>query len=240
MKQTKHEGSPLLLIATNNKGKVKELQDLLKDTGIELVTPAKINLELDVVEDGHTYAENATKKALAFAQASGLISLADDSGLEVDALNGAPGLYSARYGSPVTLPPFSKKMGGVRGELTDKDRRAYLIQNLQGKPRPWTTRFHATIAIAIPESLWSQVARRLKSQEHAPVIQIFEGFCEGEIIPEERGTGGFGYDPIFLLTELGKTMAELSMDEKNRLSHRAQAVMNAKPILIKLLIQSQR
>src|SRR5512142_457526 len=140
-------GSPLL-IATNNKGKVKELQDLLKDTGIELVMPAQIDLDLDVVEDGQTYAENATKKAAAFAHASGLISLADDSGLEVDALDGAPGLYSARYGAP------------DGGKLSDADRRAFLIQNLQDKPRPWTARFHATIAIAIPESFWSQAARR--------------------------------------------------------------------------------
>src|SRR5689334_527855 len=88
-----------LLIATNNKGKVEELEDLLKDTGINFITPAQITLELEVVEDGHTYAENAVKKAVAFAQTSGLISLADDSGLEVDALDGAPGLYSARYGS---------------------------------------------------------------------------------------------------------------------------------------------
>ena len=87
-----------LLIATNNQGKIKELHELLDDLGIELVTPSQIGLDLDVVEDGATYAENATKKALAFAQASGLISLADDSGLEVDALNGEPGLYSARYG----------------------------------------------------------------------------------------------------------------------------------------------
>ena len=191
-----------LLIATNNKGKVRELQDLLKDTGIELVTPAQIDLELDITEDGHTYAENATKKAVAFAQASGLVSLADDSGLEVDVLNGAPGLYSARYSS--------------KQNPTDKDRRLYLLQNLQDKPRPWTARFHATIAIATPNDQ----------------LQITEGFCEGEIILEERGTGGFGYDPIFLLSELGKTMAELSMEEKNRLSHRARAVINAKPILI--------
>jgi len=192
-----------LLIATNNKGKVKELQALLKDAWIELVTPAQINLDLDIVEDGQTYAENASKKAIAFAQASGLISLADDSGLEVDALGGAPGLYSARYGSQ-------------NGEkLSDKGRRTYLIQNLQDKPRPWTARFHATIAVAIPNG-----------ETH-----LAEGFCEGEVIPEERGAGGFGYDPIFLLTGLGKTMAELSMDEKNRLSHRARAVMNAKTVL---------
>ena len=207
-----------LLIATNNKGKVKELQDLLKDTGIELITPSQIHLALEVLEDGSTYAENAAKKATAFAQASGLISLADDSGLEVDALDGAPGLYSARYGPPLILPPFSEKMGGVGGGLTDTDRRIYLLQNLQDKSRPWTARFHATIAIAIPNG-----------ETH-----LTEGICEGEIIPEERGKGGFGYDPIFLLPELGKTMAELSMDEKNRLSHRARAVMNAKSILDEL------
>jgi XTP/dITP diphosphohydrolase len=200
---TTHDGSPLL-IATNNKGKVKELQELLKDTGINLVTPAQIDLQLEVVEDGNTYAENATKKAVAFANASGLISLADDSGLEVEALDGAPGLYSARY-SP-------------KSNATDADRRAYLLQNLQGKPRPWTARFHATIAIATPNG----------------EVHLTEGICEGEIIPEERGTGGFGYDPIFLLSELGKTMAELSMDEKNRLSHRAKAAMKAEVILNEL------
>ena len=190
-----------LLIATNNKGKVKELQELLKDTGIDLVTPAQIDLQLNIVEDGNTYAENATKKAIAFANAGGMISLADDSGLEVDALDGTPGLYSARY-SP-------------KPNATDADRRAYLLQNLQGKPSPWTARFHATIAIAIPNG----------------EIHLTEGICEGESFPEERGRGGFGYDPIFLLNDLGKTMAELSMDEKNRLSHRAKAVMKAKVIL---------
>lgn len=197
------EGTPLILIATNNKGKVEELQALLKDTGMELMTPSQINLDLEVIEDGSTYAENATKKAIAFSQASGLISLADDSGLEIDALDGAPGLYSARYGS-------------TNGEkLSDAERRKYLLQQLQAKPRPWIARFHATIAIAIPNG----------------ETYLAEGFCEGEVIPEERGTGGFGYDPIFLLRERGKTMAELSMDEKNRLSHRARAVMKAKPVL---------
>src|SRR6266540_7462077 len=151
-----------ILIATNNKGKIKELQELLKDTGIELTTPAQINLELDIVEDGNTYAENASKKAIAFAQASRLVSLADDSGLEVDALDGAPGLYSARY-SP-------------KPNASDRDRRVYLLQNLRDKPHPWTARFHATIAIATPNNQ----------------LQTTEGFCKGQIIPEERGTGGFG------------------------------------------------
>jgi XTP/dITP diphosphohydrolase len=183
-----------LLIATNNQGKLRELR----------ATPADIRLELDVLEDGSTYAENAAKKAVAFQRTSGLACLADDSGLEVDALNGAPGLYSARY---------SSKPGA-----SDADRRAYLLQNLGGKPRPWTARFRATVAIASPDGS----------------VQIVEGTCSGEIVPEERGTGGFGYDPIFLLPELGLTMAELSEETKNRLSHRARAVQAAKPILMKL------
>ena len=198
-----------LLIATNNPGKVEELQDLLKDANITLVTPAQIGLDLDVIEDGQSYAENATKKAVAFAQASNLISLADDSGLEVEALDGAPGLYSARYGS---------REGS---KLANADRRKYLLSQLQDQPRPWKARFHATIAIATPDNQ----------------IHLTDGFCEGEIIPEERGAGGFGYDPIFLLPELGKTMAELSMDEKNRLSHRARAVMKAKGTLKELFFK---
>lgn len=193
-----------LLIATNNKGKVIELQELLKDTGIELVTPADINLSLEVEEDGKDYAENASKKAIAFATASGLISLADDSGLEVEALGGAPGLYSARY---------HPKPGA-----SDADRRAYMLENLQSKSRPWKAHFHATIAIAKPSG----------------EVEVVEGNCFGEIIPEERGTSGFGYDPIFYIPELKQTMAELEMEHKNRLSHRGRAAINAIPILKKL------
>ena len=193
-----------LLLATNNRGKLRELHAILADLSIELVTPADINLNLDVKEDGSTYAENAAKKALAFAHASGLTALADDSGLEVDALDGAPGLYSARY---------SSKPGA-----TDADRRAYLLKNLNGKPRPWTAHFHAMVAIADPEE----------------GVQFAEGNCPGEIVPQERGTGGFGYDPIFFIPELGQTMAELPEETKNCLSHRAQAVRAAKPILMRL------
>ena len=197
-------GKPMqkLLIATNNKGKVEEIQDLLKDINIELVTPNDIGLKLEVKEDGNTYAENAEKKAMAFARASRLISLADDSGLEVDALNGAPGLYSNRYLS--------------KPNATDAERRAFLLANLRNKPRPWKAAFHATIAIAIPGNF---------------SVQFATGECKGEIIPEERGIGGFGYDPIFFIPETNRSMAELSMEEKNRLSHRARAIMNAKTIL---------
>jgi XTP/dITP diphosphohydrolase len=193
-----------LLIATNNKGKLKEIQAILDDLDIDLVSPADLGLKLEVEEDGQTYAENATKKARAFSQASGLPSLADDSGLEVDALDGAPGLHSARYS---TLP-----------NATDADRRATLLLNLSKKPRPWRARFRATVAIASP----------------GRSVQLAEGICPGEIIPEERGKGGFGYDPIFLLEDLDKTMAQLEMEEKNRLSHRGQAVRETIPILKEL------
>jgi XTP/dITP diphosphohydrolase len=194
-----------LLIATENQGKVKEFQALLDDLGVELVTPKSLGLELKVVEDGATYQENAGKKAIAYSRASQLISIADDSGLEVEALDGAPGLYSARY-SP--LPG-----------ATDADRRALLLQNLQGKPQPWTAHFHATVAIATPHGS----------------LYFADGQVYGEIITEERGNNGFGYDPIFFIPELGRTTAELSMEEKNRLSHRALAVQNAKPILRQII-----
>jgi XTP/dITP diphosphohydrolase len=191
------------LLATNNAGKVAELLDLLP--GFSILTPRDAGIDLDVVEDGSTYAENAARKAVAFCRASGLVTLADDSGLEVDALGGAPGLHSARY-SP--LPGAN-----------DADRRALLLQNLQTHPRPWTAHFHATVAIATPQG----------------ELYTVEGNCPGEIISEERGEGGFGYDCIFLLAHLGKTMAELSRAEKNTLSHRALAVKAALPILQNLL-----
>ncbi len=194
-----------LLLATNNKGKRDEIQSLLGDLDIELVTPADIGLALDVAEDGATYAENATLKAVAFAEASGLVSMADDSGLEVDALGGQPGLHSARY---------SAKPGA-----TDTDRRAYLLENLRDHPRPWPAHFHCTVALAKPGGK----------------VRLAEGNCPGEIIPTERGNNGFGYDPIFLVPELGRTMAELTMDEKNRLSHRARAVTAARPLIMALL-----
>jgi XTP/dITP diphosphohydrolase len=193
---------PRLLIATENRGKLRELRELLSDLpGIELVLPSQLGITLKVEESGSTYAENAALKAKAYCGASGMVTLADDSGLEVYALDGAPGIYSARY---------SSKPGA-----TDSDRRAFLLENLRDKPRPWLAHFHAAIAVALPGG----------------EIRIAEGDCPGEIIPEERGVNGFGYDPIFLLREQGQTMAELSQDEKNRLSHRARAVKNAESTL---------
>ncbi len=132
-----------------------------------------------------TYAENAARKAQAYSIASGIFTLGDDSGLEVDVLNGAPGIYSARYAPQVGA--------------TDADRRAYLLQQLSPYPSPWIARFNCTVALASPDG----------------DVHFAHGICPGEIIPEERGVNGFGYDPIFLLTEMGRTMAELTMDEKN-------------------------
>ena len=190
-----------LLLATNNPGKVAEIKALLDGRNLAILTPAEAGLDLMVVEDGQTYAENATKKALAYAQAGRMIAMGDDSGLEVEALDGQPGVHSHRF---IPLP-----------DATDADRRKYLLSRLKGKPRPWTAHFHATIAIASPEGL----------------VQLAVGRCNGEIIPEERGNNGFGYDPIFYIPELRRTMAELGINEKNRLSHRARAVQNAIPIL---------
>jgi XTP/dITP diphosphohydrolase len=196
-----------LLIATNNPGKVKEFRQLLqKLENVTLFTPKEIDLNISVNEIGSTYAENAALKAHSFADASSMPALADDSGLEVDALNGAPGLHSARY---------SAKPGA-----NDADRRAFLLANLAHLPRPWTARFRAVLAFALPNE---------------KEVILFEGICEGEIIPEERGDNGFGYDPIFYMPENGLTMAQLSDQEKNQISHRGRAAQAAIPTLQQLL-----
>ncbi len=194
-----------VLVASKNRGKLAEIKDLLQRVEVEILTPGDLNLELEIEEGGKTYSENAVRKALVYCEASRLLTLADDSGLEVAALKGAPGIYSARYS-----PKF---------EATDKDRRNYLLAQLQGVLRPWSARFNCTIALASPEG----------------EIHIAEGICLGEIIPEERGENGFGYDPIFLVSELGKTMAELSMAEKNQISHRSRAIKSILPKLLAYL-----
>ncbi len=190
-----------LLVATGNPGKLVEIQSLLDDIELSLITPGELDLPLSVEETGETYEENAALKAQAFSRAANLITLADDSGLEVDVLHGMPGIRSARF-SP--LPG-----------ATDADRRAYLLDMLRNQPRPWNAHFHCTVALAVPGGK----------------TYFAQGNCPGEVIPTERGSNGFGYDPIFLLPEVNLTMAELSMEEKNRLSHRARAIKAALPIL---------
>jgi len=195
-----------LLIASTNPGKLIEIGALLDDLPIRLVLPADIGIWLHVEETGSTYAENAALKAAAYCQASGLVTLADDSGLEVDALDGAPGLHSARY--------------APQPGATDADRRAHLLKNLSasGKPRPWTARFRCVVAVMVPGG---EIAFR-------------EGSVEGEIATEERGSNGFGYDPVFFIPPLGQTMAELPEGMKNRLSHRGRAVSGARGLLMEI------
>jgi XTP/dITP diphosphohydrolase len=190
-----------MILATNNKGKITEIKELLARLDLQVYTPADLGLTLDVVEDGHSYAENATKKAVAFARISGMVALGDDSGLEVDALQGQPGLHSHRF---CPIPNAS-----------DADRRKYLLEQLADKPRPWTATFRATVALVSTSGN----------------VKLATGQCIGEIIPEEQGNNGFGYDPIFFIPENGHSMAELELHEKNGLSHRGRAVQNAIPIL---------
>ena len=196
----------LLLLATTNPGKLREMVDILLDCAhtaplpdrrLTIVSPGELGKRLQVAETGQTYAENAALKAQAFCEATGLITLADDSGLEVEALGGAPGIYSARY--------------APQPGATDADRRALLLERLADFPRPWTARFRCAVCVAAPG---------------LPPLQV-EGDCPGEIIPTERGQNGFGYDPIFWLPELGCTMAELPDTQKNQISHRARAIRAA-------------
>jgi len=194
-----------LLFASNNPGKVMEIRALLGDLPIEIVTPEALGLDLEVQEAGNSYAENAALKAVEYLRRTNLLSLADDSGLEVQALGGLPGIRSRR---------FSPKPGA-----SDADRRKILLEHLQTSPRPWAARFCCVLALA-----------GLNRQ-----VEYTEGECRGEIIPVERGTHGFGYDPIFLFPELNRTMAELDLEEKNQVSHRARAMKKMVPILEKYL-----
>ena len=196
---------PQLLIATTNAGKAAEFRQLLAGCGWEVVTPDELGLNLQVEETGQSYAENATIKAVEYSQANGLVALADDSGLEVDALGGRPGILSARYAGP---------------DLTDPERVQALLGELAGVPdEERTARFRAVIAIAEPGGR----------------VELVEGTVEGRIAREPRGENGFGYDPVFLLPERGVTTAELPPDEKNAISHRGVAARKARVVLEKML-----
>lgn len=195
-----------LLVATTNQGKLKEYRDLLAALEVEWVSLRDVGLaEMEVEETEPTFEGNAILKARAYAEASGILTLADDSGLEVDALNGAPGVYSARYGAP---------------ELkTDRDRYERLLFNLRDTPlEKRMARFRCVVAIAAPQQS----------------IQTVEGIVEGKIAFEPRGTNGFGYDPVFLMED-GRTYAELPSEDKNRLSHRGKALEKAYPLVIELI-----
>jgi len=195
---------PRLLLATNNPGKLEELRALLRDLPIRLTDPNDLELAQEVEEDGADYAANATLKAVAFARTSGLWTLADDTGLEVAALGGAPGLHSRRVAA------------------SDPERRQRLLGLLAPFPPPWTATFRCAVALASPDE----------------TVVVAHGACPGEILPVPRGAGGFGYDPLFLVARTTKTMAELSLEEKNRLSHRARAVRSLIPAIVRALTPS--
>jgi XTP/dITP diphosphohydrolase len=191
---------PRLLVATTNPGKQREYRALLNGVPAEIVFPDEVGITLEVEEDGATFRENAGKKALAFARASGLLTLADDSGLEVDALGGAPGVRSSRY-------------AGAGAD--DPKRRAFLLRKLRGVRAPRKARFVCAIAVASPKG----------------EVLYAEAECRGQITLAQRGSNGFGYDPIFQPEGRSVTMAELTPAEKNLISHRARAVQEAIPIL---------
>jgi len=193
-----------LLVATGNAGKLREYREMMGDLPVEWLTLKDAGLNgMDVEETGDTFVANALIKAQAYSQASGLPTLADDSGIAVDALNGAPGVYSARY-APTEAECRTKLLGAV----------ATVPTALR------TARFVCLIALVVPDV----------------VTMYTEGRVEGAIGYEERGTNGFGYDPIFLLPD-GRTMAELSSEEKNSISHRGRALKKLQPFVECLVLK---
>jgi len=195
-----------LLLGTNNQAKVREYRSLLQGIPFKMTTLAEQGITTVVNEMGESLEENARLKAVALAEQSQLLTLADDSGLEVDALGGEPGRLSARYA----------------GEgASDNDRISYLLSRLEDIPWPErSARFRCVIAIATPDG----------------VAEVCSGECRGFMTFEPRGDEGFGYDPIFYLPELDKTMAELPLEMKNQVSHRGQAASKARLVLERLRV----
>lgn len=190
-----------IILATQNQGKVRELRELLVDEEIEVLSLLDIPDWEDVEENGETFVDNAALKAREAVRRTGLIALADDSGLEVDALDGAPGVYSARYA------------GEPKDDERNNDKLLHLLETIPEDKR--TARFRCALVMATPFG-----------EEY-----LTEGAVEGRILSQRRGSDGFGYDPVFYLPEFARTMAELTLTEKNTLSHRAQAFRKVIPIL---------
>ena len=187
-----------IIFATGNADKMKEIREILSDLDAEVLSMKEAGVQADIVEDGKTFEENAVIKATAICRLTGEVVLADDSGLEIDYLNKEPGIYSARY----------------MGENTDYHvKNGNLIERLSGIPdEKRTARFVCAIAAAFPDGS----------------VKTVRGTMEGRIGYEEKGENGFGYDPIFFLPEYGCTSAELSMEEKNKISHRGKALQAIK------------
>ena len=192
-----------LVLGTCNQGKLAEFQVLLAGENIALLSWKDFDYPFSVVEDGKTFWENAYKKAELTARITGEVSIADDSGLEIHCLKQRPGVFSARYAGP---------------QANDDDNNAKVLQEMKGVPlSERKARFVCAIVICSPDGQWERV----------------EGECKGVIIESPRGRNGFGYDPLFLVPDLGKTFAELSQEEKNRISHRARAIEKLRPLLKK-------
>jgi XTP/dITP diphosphohydrolase len=197
---------PKLLLATSNPGKIREYRFLLDILGYQITTLAEEGIAKAVIESGSNYEQNARLKAVTYAELSQLTALADDSGLEVDALNGEPGVKSARFAGEAA---------------TDAEKVSLLLAKLNNVP--WerrTARFKCVIAIASPGGR----------------AEVCYGECHGMIALEAKGENGFGYDPIFFLPEIGKTMAEIPFEMKNQISHRARASQKARQVLQRLHI----
>lgn len=194
-----------IVLATQNQGKVRELAELLDGMPVQVLSLADFPQVPDVIEDGVTFAENALKKAMAASQATGLPALADDSGLAVDFLDGAPGVHSARFAGP---------------QRSDADNNAKLLELLENVPESRrTARFCCVIAIARPDG----------------AAITASGACEGIIGFTPKGENGFGYDPLFYVPEYGQTFSELNPAVKNQISHRARALQQAKTKLEEML-----
>jgi XTP/dITP diphosphohydrolase len=203
--------SKVILVATTNPGKVRELRAMLGDE-VEWKSLADFPGVGEVKEDGATFAENARKKALGYAQATGLWTLADDSGLVVDALGGAPGVNSARFSGA--------RARGADRKIVDQRNMEKLLSLLHGVPREKrTARFVCCLCLASPEKVLAET----------------RGTLEGIITEQPAGVGGFGYDPVVLVLQLGKTVAEIGEDQKNAISHRGNAMRRLKPLLNELL-----
>ena len=191
-----------VIFATGNEGKMREIREILSDLGVEILSLKEAGIHADIVEDGKSFEENAVIKAKTICKLTHEVVLADDSGLEIDYLNGEPGIYSARY----------------MGEDTSyRIKNQNLIDRLEGVPdEKRTARFVCVIAAAYPDG----------------TVKTARGTMEGIIGYEERGENGFGYDPIFFLPEYGCSSAELSMEEKNKISHRGKALRAIKEVLL--------
>jgi XTP/dITP diphosphohydrolase len=192
-----------IVIASKNKGKIREIRQIYADLPVAIVEQPDLP---EVVEDGDSFSANARKKALEIARHTGKWALADDSGLEVDALNGAPGIHSARWS------------GG--GDEANNDK---LLAELRGVPAPArTARYRAVVVVATPDGR---------------VVAEADGRCEGLIGFERKGTGGFGYDPYFVVPQFGKTMAELPSETKHSISHRGEALRRLRDPLTRALVE---